>query len=120
MVLEQKVVPLKTKTLNDLIRLAAATAGPQGMTYILKFHDEKGRLVLGVLGVFRDYYKYYGVPMFYYYVVDDSIRENVEDSNYIIVSTGEERIEFSKHPKPGLSIPLIHLASKPAFIPELD
>ncbi|OYT39588.1 MAG: hypothetical protein B6U89_03890 [Desulfurococcales archaeon ex4484_58] len=107
-------------SLEDLIRLASSISTPQMTTYILKFiHNDK--LYLGILGVFRDYYKYYGLPVFYYYVLDkkSSEAEKIKDSNYVVVSTDGEKIEFTKNPKPGLSIPLITLAEKPAFIPEI-
>jgi len=115
-----KVLPVKMNSLEDLIRLASSISTPQMTTYILKFiHNDK--LYLGILGVFRDYYKYYGLPVFYYYVLDkkSSEAEKIKDSNYVVVSTDGEKIEFTKNPKPGLSIPLITLAEKPAFIPEI-
>lgn len=114
----EKVIPIKIDKLNDLVRLAASISTPQSMMYILKF-KEGNKIILGILGVFRDYYKYYGLPIFYYYVFEGEEANKVEEANYIIISTGDERIEFSKHPKPGLSIPMITLAEKPSFIPEL-
>jgi hypothetical protein len=42
----------------------------------------------------------------------------VLDANYVIVYTGEEKYEFSKNPKPGVSLPIITLAEKPSFIPD--
>ncbi|ABN70215.1 hypothetical protein Smar_1119 [Staphylothermus marinus F1] len=115
----EKVIPIKLNSLNDLVRLAATISSPQAMMYILKF-KYRNKLVLGVLGVFRDYYKLYGLPMFYYYTLEKEDAEKVIDKNYIIITSDNEKIEFSKHPKPGLSIPMITLAEKPLFIPELD
>lgn len=111
----EKAVPIKLASLNDLVRLATSTMIPhQFNTYIIKFkHREK--TYLGMLGVFRDYYKYYGIPVFYYYSTDT---EGIEEANYIIVSTSDEKIEFSKNPRPGIAIPIISLAEKPVFLPD--
>lgn len=116
----EKVVPIKMNSLQDLVRLAATISSPQSMMYILKFKNSNGNVVLGVLGIFRDYYKYYGVPIFYYYVVGGDDAEKVMNSNYIVISISDEKIEFTKHPKPGSSIPMITLAEKPPFLPDLD
>lgn len=109
-----KAIAIKMASLNDLVRLAVILSSPQLPMYIIKFRHN-GKLYLGILGVFRDYYRYYGLPVFYYYDVDD---EKFSDANYIVVSSDGERIEVSKTMKPGLSIPLIHLAEKPVFIPD--
>jgi len=119
-VIEEKTLPIKTATFNDLIRLAISTAlPPQATAYLLKF-KHNGKIIIGILGVFRDYYKHYGLPIFYYYSFDESDR-NVQEANYVIISTGEEKFEFSKNPKPSVSLPIITLARKPEIIPdELD
>ncbi len=116
-VIEEKVVLLKTASFYDLVRLASATIIPhQVMTYLIKF-KYKGRIVIGILGVFRDYYKQYGLPVFYYYTFDGNDAQ-ASEANYVIVYTGEDRFELSKNPKPGVSIPIISLAEKPVFIPD--
>ncbi|MCY0868020.1 MAG: hypothetical protein OWQ48_02160 [Desulfurococcus sp.] len=113
----EKVVPVKLSSLNDLVRLAASTMIPgQFGAYIIRF-EYKGRLYLGMLGVFRDYYKYYGIPVFYYYPLEGESRD-AGSANYIVISTSDERIEFSKNPKPGVSIPIVSLAEKPVFVPD--
>jgi hypothetical protein len=115
--IEEKVVLLKTASFYDLVRLASATIIPhQVMTYLIKF-KYKGRIVIGILGVFRDYYKQYGLPVFYYYTFDGNDVQ-ASEANYVIVYTGEDRFELSKNPKPGVSIPIISLAEKPVFIPD--
>lgn len=115
--IKEKVIPLKTASFNDLIRLASASIIPhQIMTYLIKF-KHRGKIVIGILGVFRDYYKHYGLPVFYYYTFDENDLQ-VAESNYIILYTGEDKFEFSKNPKPGVSIPIISLAEKPVFIPD--
>ncbi|MFN4046599.1 MAG: hypothetical protein ACK4H7_04585 [Acidilobaceae archaeon] len=112
----EKALTLRVSSLNDLVRLAVSMAIPSQLTpYLLKFRYN-GKIILGLLGVFRDYYKYYGVPVFYYFSVNEDDRQVLE-ANYIIASTGEERIELSKNPRPGVLIPLIELAEKPPFLP---
>jgi hypothetical protein len=115
----EKVVPVKLGSLADLVRLAAAISMPQGASYILRF-ETGDKVVLGILGVFRDYYKYYGIPVFYYYIAEGKEAEDLKNTNYIVASLSEDRFELSKHPKPGLTIPLISLAAKPDFIPDLQ
>lgn len=116
-VLEEKAILIKTASFADLVRLAVSTMIPhQFITYFIKF-KHRDKIIVGLLGVFRDYYKYYGVPIFYYYSFSNDDKQ-VEEANYIIIYTGEEKFELSKNPKPGSSIPIITLAEKPAFIPE--
>ena len=114
---EEKVILLKTNSFGDLVRLASSTIIPhQITTYLIKF-KHKGKIVIGLLGVFRDYYKHYGLPIFYYYSFESN-DPVVAEANYVIVYTGEDRYELSKSPKPGISIPIISLAEKPVFIPD--
>jgi hypothetical protein len=115
--IEDKVLVIKTATFNDLVRLAVSTIiPPQVTTYLLKF-KHRDKIIIGILGVFRDYYKQYGLPIFYYYSFSSN-DPMVLDANYVIVYTGEEKYEFSKNPKPGVSLPIITLAEKPSFIPD--
>lgn len=113
----EKALVIKMNSLEDLVRLATSISVSQMTTYILKF-IYNNKLYLGLLGVFRDYYKYYGIPIFYYVVLEGSEKDKAIDAKYIIVSTDRDVVEFSKTPKPGLSIPLITLAQKPVFIPD--
>lgn len=115
--ISRKVLLIKTTSFEDLVRLAASTIIPhQVMTYLIKF-KHKDRFIIGILGIFRDYYKYYGLPIFYYYSFDAN-DSRVLEANYVILYTGEEKYEFSKSPKPGVSIPIINLAMKPQFLPD--
>ncbi len=116
----KKVLTIRVASLNDLVRLAVTYATPSQTVFLLKFY-EKNRLVIGLLGLFRDYYKYYGLPILYYHVCSSDEKEKIINANYIIVSTSDgERIEFTKYPRPGISIPLITLTKKPPIIPELE
>lgn len=116
----KKVLAIKVNSLNDLVRLAMTYAGPTSQSvFLLKFWD-KNKLVVGMLGLFRDYYKFYGLPILYYHICSEEEVLKIKDSNYIIISTDGERLEFSKTPRPGMSIPLIYLAEKPPIIPKLS
>lgn len=115
----KKVLAIKVNSLNDLVRLAMTYAGPTSQSvFLLKFWD-KNKLVVGMLGLFRDYYKFYGLPILYYHICSEEEILKIKDSNYIIISTDGERLEFSRTPRPGMSIPLIYLAEKPPIIPKL-
>ncbi|MEM1628234.1 MAG: hypothetical protein QXP02_06060 [Desulfurococcaceae archaeon] len=115
--MDEKVIPIKTSSFNDLVRLAASTMIPHQLTtYMIKF-KHKDKIVIGLLGVFRDYYKYYGIPVFYYYTFDSNDIAVIE-ANYVILHTDRDGFELSKNPKPGITIPLINLAERPMFIPD--
>ncbi len=115
----RKVLTIRVNGLNDLVRLAMTYTGPSQTIFLLKF-IEKGKLVVGLLGLFRDYYKFYGLPILYYHICSSEEEDKIRNANYIIVSTSDgERIEFSKYPRPGIAIPLISLKEKPPIIPEL-
>lgn len=115
----KKVLAIKVNSLNDLVRLAMTYAGPTSQSvFLLKFWD-KNKLIVGMLGLFRDYYKFYGLPILYYHICSEEEILKIKDSNYIIISTDGERLEFSRTPRPGMSIPLIYLAEKPPIIPNL-
>ena len=116
----RKVLSIRVNSLNDLVRLAMTYAGPTSQSiFLIKFWDGD-KLIIGMLGLFRDYYKFYGLPILYYHICSEEEISRIKDSNYIIISTEGERLEFSKSPKPGMSIPLIHLADKPPIIPKLS
>lgn len=115
----RKVLPIRVVSLRDLVRLAVTYTSSGQSIFLLKFR-ESNKLVIGMLGLFRDYYKLYGLPVLYYHVCNSDEEEKVRDANYIIVSTNDERIDYSRTPRPGISLPLINLAEKPPIIPELN
>lgn len=114
----RKVMPVRVSSLKDLVRLTMTYTSSGQTIFLIKFFD-KDKLVIGMLGLFRDYYKLYGLPILYYHVCDDREREKILNANYIIISSTDESLEFSKTPRPGLSIPVISLAEKPSIIPDL-
>ena len=109
------VIPIRLKSINDLARMASSTTLMMQPTYVVRYRDDKGKLILGFLAVFRDFYNYYGLPLFYYCLVD----ERFASGNYLIVRSDEsgEKVELSKSPKPGfVSVPIIDLDKAPEFL----
>ena len=114
------VVPIKLASIRDLVRMASSAAMSMQPTYIIRFRSRSGKTVLGFLAVFRDYYNYYGIPMFYY--AYDECGE-FEDASYVLVKLDEsgERIEPSKSSRPGyVTIPIINIEKLPPFLANLD
>ncbi len=114
---ENKLVPVRVTSINDLARIAASIVSLGQVAYIVRFRDG-GRVVYGLIAVLRDYYNLYGLPMLYYYV-DEGGR--LGDGNYILVKVDDqgEHVELAKSTRPGwVPIPIIDLAEKPDFFPE--
>ncbi len=111
-----KVAPpfsLRVESLEDLARFVASIAALGQPTYVLHFvHGDKS--ILGIIAVYRDYYKFYGMPIFYYYESENRI-----SGNYFLVKAEEtgERVQISNGVKPGwIAVPIIKLKEKPPFI----
>ena len=114
--MENKCIPVEVSTFEDLIRFTASMRSFGQNSYILHFKNGK-RHVYGVFVVFRDYYKFYGLPLFYYIERVNPIQER-----YILVKVDEkgEAIEVSNGVKSGwIPIPIISLKEKPDIIPSL-
>ncbi len=112
----EKVVGVKLKNFNDLVRLAASSIAMGQPTFILRFR-KSNQCIYGVLAVFRDFYKLYGVPILYFY--SDISGELPEDRNYVLLRSDEagEHVEFSKGSKTGyVTIPIINLETAPEFM----
>lgn len=111
------VITVKVNHLGDIARMAASVMTLGQPMYIIRF-KLKEKHVYGILAVFRDYYNYYGLPMFYYYVDEDN---KYSDARYILLRADEsgEHLEIGKGSRAGwVSIPVIDLKEKPVFIPE--
>jgi len=112
----QRAIKVRVKSFADLARMAASSIALGQATYIIRY-VEGSNTIYGIMAVFRDYYKLYGIPLFYYYV--DSEGEIPEDKNYVLIKTdvSGELIEFSKGSKAGyIVIPIINLYEPPDFI----
>ncbi len=109
------VVKIKVSSLEDLARFAAALVGPGylGHNVYIVHYKEGDKHIYGILTIYRDYYKYYGVPMFYYYETQEPIK-----AKYILVKVDEhEIVTFSDGSRPGwIHIPIISLSERPKFI----
>ncbi|MEM2597582.1 MAG: hypothetical protein QXT50_02840, partial [Thermofilum sp.] len=74
--------------------------------------------VYGVFIVFRDYYRLYGVPMFYYVISEKEL-----PGNYLLYRSDEsgEYVEVSKGIKPGyVAVPIVNLREKPQLLDRLE
>ena len=111
----RKAVKIRLKSVRDLVRLAASSIALGQPTYILRY-EVNGKIVYGVMAVFRDFYKLYGIPLLYYVEGADEVPE---DANYALLRSNdvEERIEFSKGAKAGyVIIPIINVTEPPEFL----
>ncbi len=111
-----KAIKVRVKSINDLVRMAASSIAMGQPTYMLRY-EEEGRVLYGIMAVFRDFYKYYGVPLFYYFIDEDNVVP--KEANYALLrsSDTEERIEFSKAAKTGyVIVPIINIAEMPDFL----
>ena len=75
--------------------------------------EHKGKHIYGILTVYRDYYKYYGVPIFYYFESDKKL-----DGKYILIKVSDkEEVIVANGTRPGwIHIPIISLKEKPDLI----
>lgn len=108
-----KCIGVRLRTLNDLARFASAMATLGHGTYIIHF-EKNGKHIYGIYAVFRDYYKFYGLPLFYYIELEEAL-----NGQYLIVHADErgENIEVSRGTRPGrVSIPIIDLKAAPNIV----
>ncbi len=108
-----KCVNVKLRSLEDLARFASSLTTLGHGVYIIHFKRNNSNYY-GIFTVFRDYYKYYGVPLFYYVETNDEL-----DGNYLLVKVDEggERVEVSKGTRPGwISIPIVSLEQAPEVV----
>ncbi len=113
----RKVVAVRVSSISDIARMAASVMTLGQPMYIIRF-KHKDKYIYGILAVFRDYYNYYGIPMFYYYVDED---EKYVKAKYLLLKADEagERVEAGVGSRPGwVSIPVVELKEKPVFLPD--
>lgn len=111
-----KVIGVRVVSIRDIARFAVSLASLGQAPYVIKFR-KNDKIVYGLLAVFRDYYKFYGLPLLYYYVVRK--QEDVKDKHYILVKSDEtgEKVEFAEGTKPGwIAIPIMELKIVPEFL----
>ena len=116
--LNEKLVPVKVSSVNDLARMAASITMLGQSTYLVRFKLSNGKVVYGLIALLRDYYDLYGLPILYYAVAEPGEHE---EKNYLLVKIDEqgEHIEFGQGARPGwVTIPIVNIVEKPRFFPE--
>ncbi|MCS7368783.1 MAG: cren protein [archaeon GBS-70-058] len=106
-------IPMRVESLEDLARFMASIAGLGQPAYALQF-EYNGLNYIGVIAIYRDYYKWYGVPVFYYYESKTPLH-----GKYLLVRSEEsgELIKTSNGVQPGwIAVPIIRLKEKPSFL----
>lgn len=114
-----KVVAVRVSSFGDLVRMVSSAAHMMVVMPIYRFKF-KGKVVYAVQTIYKDYYKLYGVPIVYYYSMDDDGLDPSK-AKYILAKVDEsgEKIEVADRTRLGwLSIPLVNLEDKPPFIPD--
>jgi hypothetical protein len=112
-VLEEKALGVKLVSIADLARLASSMVSMGGSVYIVHF-VHAGKHYYGLLATFRDYYKYYGVPLLYYVETLEPLK-----GKYIAVKMDEsgEKVESIEGVRAGwICIPIVNLERKPDFV----
>ncbi|MCS7099466.1 MAG: hypothetical protein RMH84_02880 [Sulfolobales archaeon] len=113
----EKVVKVRVRDFSDLVRLAASGLMMGQPTYIIRFTLSGNVCVYGIMAVFKDFYKLYGVPLIYYWL-DEGCRMPV-DRNYAVIRSDEtgEHVELNKGFKAGvINVPIINVQEVPGFI----
>ncbi|MCE4628415.1 MAG: cren protein [Desulfurococcales archaeon] len=110
-------VVVRVRSLGDLVRLAASLAGRMIVMPVYRHPREGGGHVYYVQMMYRDYYKYYGLPIIYYYE-DEGDDLPPDKAKYIVAKTDEagERIQVTDRARTGwIVIPVINLEEPPSF-----
>ncbi len=107
-----KVKPVKVKTPEDLARLLGTFVAFGRGVYVIRF-ECNNKYYCGVLSVIKDYYKLYGLPLFYY-------TECENKGKYLVLrkdSSGKEVFEYGEEIRTNaLCIPIVDLSEVPDFI----
>ncbi len=113
----EKALVVRVESLNDLVRVAGSIVLSRNPMYIMRFKHRKHTVYL-MLSVIRDYYKYNGVPLAYYYTVENGGEEH--KAKYILLKVDEmgEEIVLTDKIRHGYAvIPVLDLAEPPPFFP---
>ncbi len=108
---------VKVSSLSDLVRLAATLASRMIVMPIYRKMTNDGAIYFLQM-MYKDYYKFYGVPVIYYYKWAGDKRPP-EKSKYILAKSDEggEKIEISDRTRTGwLVVPIINVEELPPFI----
>lgn len=113
-----RVVAVRVSSLGDIARLASTLASRMFLMPVYRFRGRRG-WVYALQTIYKDYYKYYGVPIVYYYVAGEE--DSGRPVRYILARADEtgERVEVSDRTRTGwVAIPVINLEEKPGYMPE--
>jgi hypothetical protein len=112
----QKALTVRVTTLNDLVRLSGTLASRMIIMPVYRAPMNEGHVYFLQM-MYKDYYKYYGIPVIYYYL-DKNDHRSPDKARYILAKTDEagEKIEISDKTRTGwLVIPIINLDELPEF-----
>ncbi len=113
----QKARVLEVSSLADLARLAVAMLSFAVLLPIYRY-QERDQEVYFLQTTYRDYFKFYGVPLVYLYRTRPLAEPDKAKYVLIKVDEGGERVEVGDRTRPGwTSIPIITLKEKPDFLP---
>lgn len=111
--IEEKAVCIRLRSLADLARLASAMVTMTSSVYLVHF-SYNGKHYYGLFATFRDYFKYYGVPILYYVEQNEQLK-----GKYLAIKVDEsgERVESLMGVRAGwICVPIVSLDHKPDFI----
>jgi len=113
---EEKPVWIKIRKTEDLCRLAASIVTMGQSMYLVRIR-RNNEVYIGLLAVYRDYFKYYGIPIFYYALCEGPCTEK----KYVSFKIDEsgEKIEFTDKAIPGtVMIPIVEFETMPSILGE--
>ncbi|MEM1873824.1 MAG: hypothetical protein QXS85_03780 [Acidilobaceae archaeon] len=116
---DSKALAVKVSSLNDLARFASSMTPAMIVMPVYRF-KKGGRVYYFLQTVYKDFYKYYGVPVIYYYSSDDDGLD-ADKARFLLFKVDEEgeKLEISSRTKPGwITVPIVNLEEKPGFIPD--
>ena len=108
---------VRVSSLGDLVRLAGTLASRMIVMPVYRVRVEGGS-VWFLQMMYKDYYKYYGIPVVYVYFWEGDDRPPSK-TKYILAKSDEtgEKIEVSDRTRGGwLVVPVINLDGLPEFI----
>lgn len=120
MVEVEKAVMVPVGGIEDLARLAGSLAGRMIVVPIYRVPLPGEGILYFLQMMYKDYYKYYGLPVVYYYL--DTNGSPDRRVKYVLAKADDmgEKVELSDRTRPGyLAIPVINLEEPPSYL-DLD
>ena len=112
----KSAIGIKLASMNDLVRMAFFSAPRNnGLSFLLFKNNEKGKWNIGFLTGVTGYYELWGVPMFFYVILD----KKPNDHKFIRYTSKEKEkwdfIDSTSDPAKWNYLPVVHLAEQPSF-----